>query len=109
MTEEANHDNSQTDDVLMEMKARTEVIPFAIALPPSIVQGPDDPPLLQRNAAHLLFENKGMVGTIIVMPKSIMVWVGWGILTTRDTSTNVSNANSTDELSLQVGTGEYRL
>lgn len=55
------------------------VIPFAISLPTSTLQGLDDPP--PKGDPVGLMGDKGIVGSIVIMgKKSAMIWVGWGQL-----------------------------
>jgi hypothetical protein len=55
------------------------VIPFAISLPTSTLQGLDEPTPKVDSVA--LLGDKGIVGSIVFMgTKSAMIWVGWGQL-----------------------------
>jgi hypothetical protein len=58
--------------------ARIETVAFAVPLPDTIYQGWDEPAVAL--AARLSHESKGIVGTIVFMKKSAMVWFGWGEL-----------------------------
>ena len=60
-----------------EKESSLEVIPFAVRLPASIFQGFAEPDVPPQMAVH---DDTGVVGTITVMRKSVMIWFGWGIL-----------------------------
>jgi hypothetical protein len=59
-----------------ELEPRIQVIHFAVELPPSALQGMDEPAPQMPTPA----DNVGVVGTITLLNKSAMVWFGWGRL-----------------------------
>jgi hypothetical protein len=63
------------DNVTVMNDPQIPVISFAVALPSSALQNVDDPA-----SKNNLVGNNGIVGTIIVLQNSVMVWVGWGEL-----------------------------
>jgi len=83
---------TRTIDVQEVSPPRTEMLPFAIALPPDLSFVPTDPDCstIVRNkkplpAATASFtgggqhQSKGIVGTITMLgDKSVMIWFGWG-------------------------------
>jgi hypothetical protein len=56
---------------------RTEILSFAVALPAESMRGLDEPSV--RTGVELM-GGHGVVGTIVVLKKSIMIWLGWGNL-----------------------------
>lgn len=63
-----------------ELEPRIQVIHFAVELPPSALQGMDEPAPQMPTPA----DNVGVVGTITLLNKSAMVWFGWGRLLPAD-------------------------
>jgi hypothetical protein len=74
-TAEAN--NNDAVQVLVS-EPQIPVIPFAITLPTSTLQSFDDP--LPKGNSVSLMGNNGIVGSIVLLRNSAMVWVGWGTL-----------------------------
>jgi hypothetical protein len=56
--------------------SRISVIPFAVSLPISTLQGLDEP-APKGNPVALVGDN-GVVGTILLLNNAVQVWVGWG-------------------------------
>ena len=61
-----------------ETASSLQIIPFAVCLPLSIFQGWDEPAVNPNMAA--LLHDTGIVGTITVLRKAVMIWFGWGKL-----------------------------
>jgi hypothetical protein len=57
-----------------EVSPRIQVLHFAVALPPTAMQGFDEP----MRRAPVNFGDMGVVGTITLLNKSAMIWFGWG-------------------------------
>jgi hypothetical protein len=74
-TAEAN--NNDAVQVLVS-EPQIPVIPFAITLPTSTLQSFDDP--LPKGNSVSLMGNNGIVGSIVLLRNSAVVWVGWGTL-----------------------------
>ena len=68
--------SSSTVEVLSQ--PNIAVIPFAVALPTSLLQGLDEP--TPKGSPLALMGENGIVGTVILLNKSVQVWVGWGKL-----------------------------
>jgi hypothetical protein len=57
-----------------EVSPRIQVLHFAVELPPTALQGFDEPaPRVPVHAGDV-----GVVGTITLLNKSAMIWFGWG-------------------------------
>ena len=65
-------------EVVHEEAPRIPVIPFAISLPKSTLQNFDDP--TPKGDVMALMGDNGIVGSIVLLQNSVMVWVGWGKL-----------------------------
>jgi hypothetical protein len=72
-------ENVQEEDIIEISPPQIPVIPFAVALPTSTLQSWDDPSPPKGNAVSLMGDN-GIVGSIVLLNNSVMVWVGWGTL-----------------------------
>lgn len=59
-----------------ELDSRIDVINFAVDIPPSALQGLDEPSPEMPSPS----DNVGVVGTITLLNKSALVWFGWGRL-----------------------------
>lgn len=57
-----------------EVSPRIQVLHFAVKLPPTALQGLDEP--TPRVPVHV--GDMGVVGTITLLNKSAMIWFGWG-------------------------------
>ena len=79
-------DTTATSDNSIQIleSPKIPIIPFAVTLPNSSLQGPDDPTL--QNNSSLSIGKNGIVGTITLLQNSIIVWVGWGKLDHNDTT-----------------------
>lgn len=87
----------KTESVTELSDAQVPVIPFAISVPKLASQTPGAPTLEDS-----LVGNSGIVGTIVLLKNSAMIWVGWGKL-----DTNVSHgASSESPRTFVVGTGK---
>jgi len=73
---DATNDNT-TQVTVEEQSPRIKVINFAVELPPSALQGMDEPAPQMPTPA----DNVGVVGTITLLNKSAMIWFGWGQVT----------------------------
>ena len=65
------------------------MIHFSVELPPSALQGPDEP--VSKMPAPT--DNVGVVGTITVLNKSALIWYGWGRLIPATTDKSSVTAN----------------
>jgi hypothetical protein len=61
-----------------EVEPTLEHTAFAVRLPAAIFQGRGEPEVNPAMAAIL--HDTGVVGTVLVMRKSLMIWFGWGKL-----------------------------
>ena len=64
-----------------------EIIPFALRLPASVFQGvhEDEPTTTTTRPNMMMMEtallsDTGIVGTITLLKKSVLIWFGWGKL-----------------------------
>lgn len=73
-----------------ETPPRIQVIHFCVELPPSALQGPDEP--VSKMPAPT--DNVGVVGTITVLNKSALIWYGWGRLIPATTDKSASNVTA---------------
>jgi len=59
------------------------ILPFALSLPPSALQGWDEP-VIEEDKQQLpqisVGGEVGVVGTVTMMGKSAIIWLGWGKL-----------------------------
>jgi len=78
---------SETQSAKVEVleSANIPVIPFAVSLPPSTLQDFDDP--APRASSFAMVGDNAIVGSIVLLNNSVMVWVGWG---------NIDLASSSD-------------
>ena len=67
-------DENTTTEKIEETSPRIQVVNFAVELPPSALQGLDEP-LPQMPAPA---DNLGVVGTITLLNQSAIIWFGWG-------------------------------
>ena len=93
--------DEDTKVVLMETP-QIPIIPFGVKLPAATLMGFDEPsmPSSQTDSMSLMGDN-GIVGSIILLNNSVMVWVGWGTLNVMSTTSepalappNTSHASS---------------
>mmetsp|Transcript_1211 Transcript_1211/g.1538 ORF Transcript_1211/g.1538 Transcript_1211/m.1538 type:complete len:97 (-) Transcript_1211:527-817(-) len=57
------------------------IIPFALSIPPSTLQGWDEPVIEEDKEQQLTQTSEvGVVGTLTMMEKSAIIWLGWGKL-----------------------------
>jgi hypothetical protein len=110
-----------------------EILSFCVALPPSAYQGWDEPEIrtatttatndnhnsrnhaLQAAAAAsatALLNQQGIVGTIIILKKAVMIWFGWGkLISKKEEEKMARNDNNTttptpfQSNSITVGSG----
>jgi hypothetical protein len=61
-----------------EVEATLEHMAFAVRLPAAVFQSRGEPEVNPAMAAIL--HDTGVVGTILIMRKSLMIWFGWGKL-----------------------------
>ena len=69
---------TENKNVRLMSQNQLAVIPFAVALPTSTLQQLDEPS--PKGNVLSLMGNNGIVGSIILLKNSAMVWVGWGKL-----------------------------
>jgi hypothetical protein len=67
---------SQSSDVEVLETPQIPVIPFAVSLPSSTL-GDFDDPTPKASTVSIIGDN-AIVGSIILLKNSVMVWVGWG-------------------------------
>lgn len=65
---------------------RIPVIPFAVALPSSTLQDFDDP--TPKASTVSMVGDNAIVGSIVLLKNSVMVWVGWGKVDLYGSGTN---------------------
>jgi hypothetical protein len=80
---------TENENVRLMSEAQIPAIPFAVALPTSTLQNFDEP--TPKGAILPLMGNNGVVGSIILLRNSVMVWVGWGKLDLSSSQTTQSN------------------
>eukprot|EP00980_Cylindrotheca_fusiformis_P022294 scaffold9176_cov129-Cylindrotheca_fusiformis.AAC.18 len=66
---------ANSDSVKTLSEAEIPVLPFAVSLPKAALQSRDSSPLEKT-----VVGDKGIVGTIVLLTNSVMVWVGWGTI-----------------------------
>ena len=93
---------TDNDDVQILDQPGIRCVPFAVELSSSTIQGFDEPESSTRKVSALV-GNNGVVGTILFLNNSIIVWVGWGKVDT--TSTSSSSTTSTAAASAVIGSG----
>jgi hypothetical protein len=74
-----NNDDKQSihsNDDVQVVPSRISVIPFAVSLPTSTLQGFDEP--APKGDPVALVGDNGVVGTILLLNNAVQVWVGWG-------------------------------
>lgn len=76
MSVNANDSTEIGPDVEILDEARIQAIPFAVTLPKSTIQDFDGPEL--KTSSISVVGDNAVVGSIVVLKKSVMVWVGWG-------------------------------
>jgi hypothetical protein len=69
-----------------EVSPRIQVLHFAVELPPTALQGFDEP--APRVPAHA--GDVGVVGTITLLNKSAMIWCGWGKMQSNNSEKTVA-------------------
>ena len=67
---------SDSNDDVQVVPSRISVIPFAVSLPTSTLQGFDEP--APKGDPVALVGDNGVVGTILLLNNAVQVWVGWG-------------------------------
>ena len=77
-------------------------VPFSVTMSSSALQGLDEPQSTARRVSALV-GNNGVVGTILFLQNSIIVWVGWGKV---DSKTANSPNDSVVEKTSVVGSGK---
>jgi hypothetical protein len=75
MTEAATTVVETTSSVQQEAP-RLDTVSFAVSLPAAIWSSWDEP----ETTRSLPGDKRGIVGTIVFMKKSVMIWFGWGQL-----------------------------
>lgn len=93
---------SHETDVQVLDQPGMRCVPFAVTLSSSTLEALDEPQTSARKVSALV-GNNGVVGTILFLKNSIIVWVGWGKIDSKTTnSTNEATAKTT-----VVGSGTY--
>ena len=93
---------TDNDDVQILDQPGIRCVPFAVELSSSTIQGFDEPESSTRKVSALV-GNNGVVGTILFLNNSIIVWVGWGKVDT--TSTSSSTTTSIAAANAVIGSG----
>jgi hypothetical protein len=84
---------SDDSDAVQEMKeSQIPALSFAVALPTSTLQSIDDP--TPKGDSISLMGDNGIVGSIILLRNSAMIWVGWGTLDLSGATKESSAANN---------------
>jgi hypothetical protein len=73
---------------------RLDTVSFAVSLPSSVWSAWDEP----ETARSLPGDERGIVGTIVFLKKSVMIWFGWGQLVPVPEKTNDTAATTTDAI-----------
>lgn len=111
MSEKKHVEESAAAVVVAEKDPRMEILSFAVALPPSIVQGWDEPPIdddSNSGILGLIGSNQGIVGTIVLLKTSVMIWFGWGQLETKQQDAAVASEKGMEHTrSRSIGAGRY--
>ena len=87
-------DDGNDDVQVLDQPPGIRCVPFAVALESSTLQGLDEPSSESRKVSALV-GNNGVVGTILFLNNSIIVWVGWGKVDTTTTTTSSSSSSTT--------------
>jgi hypothetical protein len=90
MVSEAANANKSSAPTIDEVPPRIQVIHFSVELPPSALQGPDEPVSKMPTPV----DNVGVVGTITVLNKSAVIWYGWGRVVPAATTTDKSSLSA---------------
>jgi hypothetical protein len=70
---------TKNENVRLRSQSQIPVIPFAVELPTTTLQSFDDEPTPRRKLLSLV-GNDAIVGSIVLLGNSAMVWVAWGKL-----------------------------
>ena len=76
-----------------------EVIPFALRLPLSVFQSVDEAPsslVMMNPQLSAVLQDTGIVGTITLLRKTILIWFGWGKLVSSSSSGESSSTTSSN-------------
>lgn len=92
---------------IKEQPAKLEILPFAVRLPPSALRGPGEGATTVNPALAAVLHDTGVVGTITVMRKAVMIWFGWGKLEAENAVTEGESSSSSGEFCLHRGYQEY--
>lgn len=89
---------SSSSSVQQVAPPRLDTISFAVSLPAAVWSSWDEP----ETTRSLPGDERGIVGTIVFMKKSVMIWFGWGQLVpevagTTTTTTTDDTAGATDD------------
>jgi hypothetical protein len=57
---------------------KIRVIPLAVSLPPSTLQEFDEP--TPKQSMESIMGDHAIVGSVVILNNSVMVWVGWGTI-----------------------------
>lgn len=89
MAKTSNAPNSSEDEVAVLENARLDIDSFAVELPQ------------EPAAAAAVGNHRGVVGTIVFLKKSAMVWFGWG-----DLQKGAADASTSTAKNASVGSGK---
>ncbi len=68
--------DNQSSKVEVLETPQIQVIPFAVSLPPSTLRDFEDP--APKASTISFIGDNAIVGSIVLLHNSVMVWVGWG-------------------------------
>ena len=104
LKEDVTSDNNRNaTDVQILDQPGVRCVPFAVTMSSSTLQGFDEPQPTARKVSALV-GNNGVVGTILFLQNSIIVWVGWGKV---DSKTVNSPKDSVAAKTSTVGSGKH--
>jgi hypothetical protein len=80
---------------------RLDTVSFAVSLPAAVWSSWDEP----ETTRSLPGDERGIVGTIVFMKKSVMIWFGWGQLVPEETDGAATATDTTPNITRSVGRG----
>jgi hypothetical protein len=106
MTEAATAAVVATSSIDVQQEApRLDTVSFAVSLPAAVWSSWDEP----ETTRSLPGDERGIVGTIIFMKKSVMIWFGWGQLVPVSEETDgAATTDATPDMTRSVGRGTLR-
>jgi hypothetical protein len=102
MTEAASAAVVATSSMDVQQEApRLDTISFAVSLPAAVFSSQNEP----ETTRSLPGDERGIVGTIVFMKKSVMIWFGWGQLVPEETDGAATTTDATPNMTRSVGRG----